>query len=175
MIGTSHGSTLTGLRYRAENAHRLPNTTSGWYLYHKTKNYEMAWGGLREGVKLGFKVAFWTAGFFGIENSIDQCRGSKDVLSTVLASLSVAGGFSLWSMHPIFHAPIKVFEPADPGVDQFAMVEAVRTAKQALAIGLAYGFTQDALGYMRGRKLGYVDFLLRSRRGNAKLEGSTTT
>jgi hypothetical protein len=37
-LGLSHGSKTAGLRFRAENAHRLPQTPTGWYLYHKSKN-----------------------------------------------------------------------------------------------------------------------------------------
>jgi hypothetical protein len=96
-LGLSHGSQTAGLRFRAENAHRLPTNPTGWYLYHKSKNYQMAWGGIKEGFKMGAKVSFWTAGFFGIEEMFDRYRGTKDFINTVIASLSVAGGFSLWS------------------------------------------------------------------------------
>jgi hypothetical protein len=97
-LGLSHGSQTTGLRFRAENAHRLPTTPTGWYLYHKSKNYNMALGGVKEGFKMGGKVSFWTAAFFSVEEIFDRYRGTKDFINTVIASLSVAGGFSLWSM-----------------------------------------------------------------------------
>lgn len=103
-LGLSHGSQTTGLRFRAENAHRLPTTPTGWYLYHKSKNYNMALGGVKEGFKMGAKVSFWTAAFFSVEEIFDRYRGTKDFINTVIASLSVAGGFSLWSM-PIFFDP----------------------------------------------------------------------
>ena len=97
-LGVSHGSRTAGLRFRAENAHRLPHTPTGWYLYHKSKNYNMALGGVKEGMKMGAKISFWVAGFFSIEEMFDRYRGTKDFVNTVIASLSVAGGFSLWSM-----------------------------------------------------------------------------
>lgn len=100
-LGLSHGSQVAGLRFRAENAHRLPTTPTGWYLYHKSKNYHMAFGGVKEGMKMGAKVSFWTAGFFSIEEIFDRYRGTKDFLNTVIASLTVAGGFSLYSMPPL--------------------------------------------------------------------------
>jgi hypothetical protein len=96
-LGVSHGSRETGLRFRAENAHRLPSTPTGWYLYHKSKNYQMAYGGIMEGLKMGAKVSIWTAGFFSIEEMFDRYRGTKDFINTVIASLSVAGAFSVWS------------------------------------------------------------------------------
>jgi hypothetical protein len=97
-LGVSHGAQTSGLRFRAENAHRLPTTPTGWYLYHKSKNYHMAFGGVIEGLKMGAKVSFWTAGFFGVEDIFDRWRGTKDFVNTVIASLTVAGGFSIWSM-----------------------------------------------------------------------------
>jgi hypothetical protein len=102
-LGVSHGSRTAGLRFRAENAHRLPTSSTGWYLYHKSKNYYTALGGLKEGMKMGAKISFWTAGAFSIEEMFDRYRGTKDFVNTVLASLSVAGGFSLWSMFCLYH------------------------------------------------------------------------
>jgi hypothetical protein len=99
-LGVSHGSQVAGLRFRAENAHRLPSTPTGWYLYHKSKNYNVAFGGVKEGMKMGAKVSFWTAGFFSIEEVFDRYRGTKDFINTVIASLTVAGGFSLYSTPP---------------------------------------------------------------------------
>src|SRR5271168_3181938 len=96
-LGVSHGSQVAGLRFRAENAHRLPSTPTGWYLYHKSKNYHMAYGGVKEGLKMGVRISAWVAAFFYIEDCWDEVRGEKDFLNTVVASLSVAGGFSLWS------------------------------------------------------------------------------
>jgi len=99
-LGTSYGSQKVGLRFRAENAHRLPTTSTGWYLYHKSKNYRMAIGGLKEGIKMGAKLSFWTVGFFSVEEMFDRYRKTKDFVNTVIASLTVAGTFSLWSMQP---------------------------------------------------------------------------
>jgi hypothetical protein len=96
-LGVSHGAQEAGLRFRAENAHRLPTSPTGWYLYHKSKNYKMAFGGVKEGIKMGAKVSVWTIGFFYIEDMFDRYRGTKDFINTVIASLSVAGAFSAWS------------------------------------------------------------------------------
>ena len=96
-LGISHGSKVAGLRFRAENAHRLPQTPTGWYLYHKSKNYNVALGGVKEGFKMGARLSIWTSGFVALENLLDEYRGTKDFFNTVGASLVVAGGFSLWS------------------------------------------------------------------------------
>ena len=62
----------------------------------------MMLGGVKEGLKLGSKVAFWAGGFFVVEEAIDRVRGGKrDFVSTVVAGLSVAGGFSAWSKLPV--------------------------------------------------------------------------
>lgn len=97
-LGMAQGSKMAGLRFRAEHAHKLPKTTTGWFLYHKSKNYHVAYGGIKEGVRMGTKVCFWTTAMFAIENMFDTYRGSTDLANTVLACVTVAGGFSLWSM-----------------------------------------------------------------------------
>lgn len=98
-LGLSHGSRSAGLRFRAEHAHRLPQTPTGWYLYHKSKNYHVMLGGVKEGFKMGGKVGIWVGGFFVVEEALDHLRGGRrDFFSTVVAGLGIAGGFSLWSM-----------------------------------------------------------------------------
>ena len=51
-LGAVQGGKMAGLRFRAENAHRLPNDTTGWYFYHKAKNYQAMYGGVKEGLKM---------------------------------------------------------------------------------------------------------------------------
>lgn len=96
-LGLSMGSKMAGLRFRAEHAHKLPTTTAGWYLYHKSKNYHLAFGGLKEGLRTGTRLSILTTAIFCAENLFDVYRGSKDMFNTVGASLAVAGGFSLIS------------------------------------------------------------------------------
>jgi len=96
-LGIAHGSKMTALRFRAEHAHKLPQTTTGWYLYHKSKNYSVAFGGIKEGLRMGAKVGFWATAMLSIENLFDASRGTADLINTVLACVTVAGGLSLWS------------------------------------------------------------------------------
>lgn len=100
LLGVSHGSKMSGMRFRAENSHRFPTTSTGWYLYHKTKNYHVMLGGIKEGLKMGFKTSFWTGGFFVIENTIDNLRHRQDCLSSTVAGLTVAGNFAWFSKPP---------------------------------------------------------------------------
>ncbi|KAH9894699.1 hypothetical protein F4778DRAFT_287380 [Xylariomycetidae sp. FL2044] len=140
-LGLAHGSQMAGLRFRAEHAHRLPTSTTGWYLYHKSKNYNLALGGLKEGVKVGARLGFLSTAMFCAENLFDVYRGTQDFLNTVMASLAIAGGFSLWN--------------------RFSAAETARTAKKGLVFGLAYGCVQDLVSIARGRPVGYVEFLRR--------------
>lgn len=140
-LGTAQGSKMAGLRFRAEHAHKLPDTTTGWYLYHKSKNYHVATGGLVEGVKMGLRVSFWTTAMLGIEHMFDTYRGTSDVLNTLTSCVAVAGGFSLWN--------------------RFSLPMAARTTKTAVVVGLIYGGVQDALGAARGRPIGYIDSIKR--------------
>ena len=45
-------------------------------------------------------------------------------------------------------------------LDKLPLNTAARTIRKGLYGGLAFGLMQDALGFARGRRLGYVDFLL---------------
>ena len=65
----------------------------------------------------------------------------RDFVSTVLAGLGTAGAFSAWS--------------------RFPMPTAVRLAKMGGKAGLRFGLLQDAVSLLRGRELGYVEFIKR--------------
>ena len=71
---------------------------------------------IREGFRMMFRVVPWGVGFFVLEEAVDQVRapvwvddggggegwvreveGRQDFLSTVVAGVGTAGGFSLWS------------------------------------------------------------------------------
>ncbi|KAB2574549.1 hypothetical protein BFW01_g6467 [Lasiodiplodia theobromae] len=141
-LGMAHGSQSAALRYRAENAHRLPTDATGWYLYHKSKNYHAMLGGVREGLRMGVKLSIWVSGFFMCEEAIDRIRGLGDSRgdfgSTVVAGLGTAGAWSVWNRFP----PITI----------------ARTAKMGLAVGLGYGLLQDAVSLLRGQRLGYIEY-----------------
>ena len=79
----------------------------------------------------------------GLERLRDE-RGvwvQRDFLSTVVAALGTAGGFSAWNRFPV--------------------QTAARTATMGLKFGLAFGVLQDVLSLARGRRLGFVEFVRR--------------
>ena len=94
--GGIRGAKMSGLRFRAENAHRLPKSQKGWYYYHKSKNYQASLAAIKEGPKLGAQLAFWVGGFLVLEEALDHLKGGKDFISTVLAALTSSGAYSLW-------------------------------------------------------------------------------
>lgn len=104
-LGLSHGAQTAGYRFRAENSYRLPTSSIGWYFYHKSKNYHMMLGGVKEGMKMGPKIAFWSGGYFLFEEAVDRARGRSDFLSSVTAGFSIAGAFSLWSKDASYSKP----------------------------------------------------------------------
>lgn len=55
-------------------------------------------------------------------------------------------------------------------LDRFPLITAARTAKVGLLTGLAFGLVQDALGFAKGRRLAYVDFILGRNRSRKALE-----
>jgi hypothetical protein len=152
MIGASHGGPRAADRYRAENAHRLPVTRNGWYLYHKSKNYHTIIGGVTSGVRLGAVLTGWASLFMATEEIVDRARervfakegpdgeilaaGQRDAASTVVAAMSTAGVYS-WRR----------------GQDYFT---AARTAKMALKYSLLYGLLQDVMATLRGSRPAYI-------------------
>ena len=76
-LGFSYGGKMAGMRFRAENSHRFPTSQTGWYLYHKSKNYHIALGGIKEGLKMGTRVSLWTGSFSVVEEMTDQLWGLK--------------------------------------------------------------------------------------------------
>jgi hypothetical protein len=98
-IGSAHGTKMAAYRFRAENAHRFPTSSKGWYQYHRNKNYAVIVGGVREGVKLGLKVGAAAMAFCLFEETADHVRNDRrDFLSTVTAGLSLSGIYSMLGM-----------------------------------------------------------------------------
>jgi hypothetical protein len=153
-LGSSHGAQKGAYRYRAENAHRLPTTQTGWFLYQKSKNYHAMLAGVKEGTKFGSICMGWATLFMVTEEMVDLSRarllargdddvatGQRDAGSTVVAGLSLAGIYS-WKK----------------GLDHFA---AVRTARTALKFSVMYGLVQDLAATLRGNPPGYISWLRR--------------
>jgi hypothetical protein len=159
IMGSYHAGHMAALRFRAENAHRLPTTNPGWYLYHKSKNYYKWKAGITEGFKKGGFVSLWAAAFFTVEESLDVFRGTwragrtlyemegVDELEMEQLDVSVRGSRDFWSS--------AVAGMATGGLwsawNAFPMQTAARTIRMGLVVGLGYGLTQDAIKYVRER------------------------
>lgn len=108
---------------------------------------------------MGTKVGFWVGTYIAIEEAIDRARGGRaDFLSSVIAGMSVAGGFSLWSKCPL-PGILRAEQTELTASDRFPLVTAARTAKIGLLSGLAFGLAQDALALAKGQRPFYVDML----------------
>jgi hypothetical protein len=152
-LGYYHGSNKAGLRFRAENAHRFPTTSAGWFQYHKTKNYISVVGGVKDAMKMGSKLGAGALAFCLFEETVDYARHEeRDFLSTVTAGLSLSGIYSLLARHDVYTA--------------------ARTAKLGLKLSLVYGLLQDGLESIKGNRPAYVDFLMGNRRSKSSKEGS---
>ncbi|KAK3181786.1 hypothetical protein K4F52_006853 [Lecanicillium sp. MT-2017a] len=140
-LGAMQGGQTAQLRFRAEHAHKMPDTTAGWYFYHKSKNYHAMQGGIREGFRMACRTSGWSFAALGLESTVDRLRGTSDVLSTVVATVSVAGMFSL--------------------TNKLSLAAAAHTAKYGLLFGVVYGGVQDVVGLARGRPVSYVEAVRR--------------
>ncbi|CAG8313914.1 unnamed protein product [Penicillium salamii] len=152
-LGYYHGSKKAGLVFRAENAHRFPTSSTGWFQYHKTKNYIGVVGGAKDGAKMGFKLGAGALAFCLFEETVDYARhDERDFLSTVTAGLSFSGIYSLLARHDVYTA--------------------ARTAKLGLKLSFTYGILQDALETLKGNHPAYIDFIMGNRRSKPQKEGS---
>ncbi|KAF1846312.1 uncharacterized protein K460DRAFT_282034 [Cucurbitaria berberidis CBS 394.84] len=152
-LGSIDAGHMASLRFRAENAHRLPISQPGWYLYHKSKNYYKWQQGVFEGLRKGGYIAAWSSVFFVVEESLDVFRGtwragrtmaemegvdeldikridrgvgsSRDFWSSAMAGMVTGGLWSAWH--------------------QFPVSMAARTIRLGLVVGLGYGLGQDGL------------------------------
>ncbi|KAL4980310.1 hypothetical protein BDW66DRAFT_124913 [Aspergillus desertorum] len=144
VIGATHGSKKAAYRFRAENAHRFPTTPTGWFQYHRTKNYISIVGGVKEGMKMGFKLGAGALTFCLFEETVDYARHEqRDFISTVTAGLSFSGIYSLLARHDVYTA--------------------ARTTKLGLKLSLMYGLLQDGLEILKGNRPAYFEFILGQR------------
>jgi hypothetical protein len=158
-LGSTSAGRLASLRFRAENAHRLPISQPGWYLYHKSKNYYKWRFGIVEGLRKGGMVAAWSSVFFVVEESLDVFRGtwragrtmgemegvdelditridrgmgkSRDFWSSACAGMATGGLWSAWH--------------------QFPISTAARTIRMGLLVGTGYGLLQDGMVWAKER------------------------
>ncbi|KAJ5523280.1 hypothetical protein N7513_012824 [Penicillium frequentans] len=152
-LGYVHGSKKAGLLFRAENAHRFPTTSTGWFQYHKTKNYISIVGGVKDGLKMGAKLGVGALAFSLFEETVDYARHEeRDFLSTVTAGLSFSGIYSLLARHDVYTA--------------------ARTAKFGLKLSLTYGLLQDVLETAKGNRPKYLDFFLGKRQSKTEDQGT---
>lgn len=168
-IGSSHGSKKAAYQFRAENAHRFPTTTPGWFQYHKSKNYITIVGGVKEGVRMGLKLGAGAFAFCLFEETVDYARHDRrDFLSTVTAGLSFSGIYSLLGMSAGSLLFSRLKETYLFAIARHDVFTAARTTKLGLKLSLAYGLTQDALESLKGNRPAYVDFFLGNRRSNPR-------
>ncbi|OQO14986.1 hypothetical protein B0A48_00368 [Cryoendolithus antarcticus] len=182
------------LRFRAENAHRLPTTQAGWYLYHKSKNYVSLLGGLKEGFRMGGRLALWTGLFAGMEQGIDRFRSVA--YRTFLAQPSVEPLPPRGSPAREIERRRRITERREREAERersndflsttfaglgtagvFSLVNGFplptfrRIAMMGVKAGFAFGLLQDAVSMARGRRLGYVEWI-RSQLGRETTEDS---
>ncbi|KAL1744397.1 hypothetical protein HDZ31DRAFT_38762 [Schizophyllum fasciatum] len=92
LIGLRRGARHASLQYRAENAHRPPRTVGGWYFYHKTKNYRVILGALRQGGRTGPLVGAIAGTYVFLEDLVERA-GWGDVRA-IAAGLGTSAAVS---------------------------------------------------------------------------------
>ncbi|KAK6496894.1 hypothetical protein TWF481_001874 [Arthrobotrys musiformis] len=137
-IRTAH---ISSLIYRAENAHRLPETKGDWYHYHRAKNHYAASRGLAEGFRKAGGVCGYVSLFLVVEGGVDAWKGGVDFVGTVVAGGVTGGVFSVLRKLPL---PTKAL-----------------VVKKGLWYGFVYGVAQDVMLAMRGERVFWIDPFVR--------------
>ncbi|CCH47047.1 hypothetical protein BN7_6656 [Wickerhamomyces ciferrii] len=127
----------TGLRFLAENSHRLPKTKGNWYFYYKRRNYVCLTESIRGGLRNAFKYSSMIVGLFSIEAGLDKIRGKIDMLNTMGATIGSGYVYA------------KYYKLSSHGVS--------RMVKNGVFIGLLFGGIQDILYYLRNGELWYIN------------------
>lgn len=163
VLGASHGSSNAAFRFRAENAHRFPTNPSGWYQYHKTKNYHSMVGAGKESVRLGAKLGFGAFTFCLFEETVDLARnGQRDFGSTIIAGLSFSGAYSLLGMLTAIGGRLLTMADVETITARHDIYTAARTARLGLKYSVAYGLLQDVLATAKGNRPRYVESIVNS-------------
>ena len=84
-----------------------------------------------------------------------RVAGNRDCASSMLAGLGTAGIFS--------------------ARNRFPLPTAARTAKMGAKAGLAFGVLQDGVSLLRGRRVGYVEFVKRYTVGSPLIQPMTNS
>lgn len=160
-MGASHGSSNAAFRFRAENAHRFPTNPSGWYQYHKTKNYQSMIGAGKESIRLGTKLGFGAFTFCLFEETVDLARnGQRDFGSTIIAGLSFSGAYSLLGMLTAIGGKLFTMSNLENTTARHDLYTAARTARLGLKLSVAYGLLQDVLATAKGNRPRYVQSIV---------------
>jgi hypothetical protein len=101
--GFIRGFRVAELRFRAENAHRMPKSEKGWFFYHRSKTHYSVLAGMKMSAKTGVVFSLMSGMFLTLEDQFDNIRGgqSKDCISTIMAGTITGGLYSLASTLPL--------------------------------------------------------------------------
>lgn len=135
--GGSSAFKSAGLRFLAENSHRLPKNKSGWYFYHKRKNFVCLKEAVSKGLKSGVKYSWIGTSYFGLEAFFDYARGKIDFLNTVAATVVAGGAYAKYQ--------------------NLSRLSTMKMVKNGALIGLVNGLLQDVLFYWRNGELWYIN------------------
>lgn len=170
-LGAAHGGNMAGLVFRAENAHRQPTSTVGWYFYHKSKNYHVMLGGIKEGMRMGLRLGLWTGTFLYMEEAVDRLRGAvlrqwvgfkeQRGLERELGLEKLENLRGVWVQRDFLSTTIAALGTSGAFSlwNRMPINTAARTATIALKAGLAFGLVQDALSVIKERRVGYVEYI----------------
>lgn len=135
--GMLSGWTDSSLKYLAANSHRLPTSYNGWFFYHKRKTYYCTKNAMGNAFRTGFKVGGFVGVMFSIEAMLDYVRGQTDFVNTMMG-VCLPGFTYAW-------------------YNNMSRVQARDFINKGGRIGLIFGLSQDALQFIRGINVWYLN------------------
>lgn len=135
--GMLGGWTDASLKYLAANSHRLPTSYNGWFFYHKRKTYYCTKNAMGKAFRTGAKVGGFVGIMFSLEAMLDYVRGQADFANTMVATC-LPGFTYAW-------------------FGKMSKVQARELIHKGGKIGLVLGLSQDALQYIRGIDVWYLN------------------
>ncbi|EWC43591.1 hypothetical protein DRE_01478 [Drechslerella stenobrocha 248] len=133
-IETTHTASL---RFRAENAHRLPRSQKDWFFYHRSRSYAAMHAAVVRGVKRGVGMCGYVSLFLGVENAVDVARGRVDFAGSLLAGGVAGAWFGVVRKLPMSTTALMV--------------------RNGLWYGLLYGAAQDVVVALKGEPVAWID------------------
>ena len=138
VLGTVQGTRLASLQYTAEQSHKRPSSKTGWFLYHRRKNYFAFLKGIRmHGLPMGARFGSVCGLLFAGDVLLDMYRHRISVWHSMVSGCGTALIFSV--------------------VQRLPVTMAVKAVGAGSILGLGYGGSVNLAMWTEGLAFNYQE------------------